>query len=146
MSAAARPMSEQVQELVNLGNGAQRAGNYQEALGHYQKAMEIDPEHPVPQFGALMAAMATGDAELTEELTQRLQETSPDLLAMLNPNGTMGGEMPANSYAGGGMPGGMPPVPQIEGGTPIEGLPSGHPTLYDMGPADTSQPDTTGVR
>jgi len=146
MSAAAQPMSAEVQELVNLGNEAQRANNFEEALSLYQQAMEIDPEHPVPQFGALMVAKATGDEELAESLSQRLQETSPELLAMLNPSGVMGGGMTGNPHAEGGMPGGMPPVPQIEGGTPIEGLPSGHPTLYDIGPADTTQPDTTGVR
>jgi hypothetical protein len=115
MSSAAQPMSPEVQELVNLGNEAQRARNYEEALSLYQQAMEIDAEHPVPQFGALMAAMATGNEELTDELTQRLQETSPELLAMLNPSGTMGGAMPANPHAG-----------------------------VEMGPGDTTQPDSAG--
>ena len=146
MSAAAQPMSEEVQELVNRGNEAQRAGDFDGALVLYQEAMALDPEHPVPQFGALMVAKATGDDELAESLSQRLQETSPELLAMLNPSGGMGGEMPANPHAEGGVPGAMPPVPEIEGGTPIEDLPTGHPTLYDMGPADTTQPDTTGGR
>jgi tetratricopeptide (TPR) repeat protein len=119
MSSAAQPMSPEVQELVNLGNEAQRAKDYEEALSLYQQAMEIDAENPVPQFGALMAAMATGNEELTDELTQRLQETSPELLAMLNPSGTMGGSMggamPANPHAG-----------------------------VEMGPGDTTQPDSAG--
>jgi len=114
-SAAAQPMSAEVQDLVNMGNEAQRAGNYEEALGFYQEAMEIEPKHPVPQFGALMVAMATGDTDLTEELTERLQESSPDLLAMLNTNGTMtgpmGGGMPANPHGEGGMPT-VPPAVQ----------------------------------
>ena len=62
---------------------------------------------------------------------------------MLNPDGSMGGGMPANPHAG-GMPGGMPPVP--EGMDPMEGLPEGHPDLYEVEPADTTAPDTSGVR
>lgn len=155
LPAAARPMSPEVQELVNQGNEAHRAGSYEEAGNFFQEAMGLDPEHPVPQFGALMAAMAAGDNELAESLSQRLQKTSPELLAMLSPDGSMGGGMPpgemtGNPHAGGGMPGGMPPgmpeMPPMEGATPIEGLPQGHPTLFDVGPADTIQPDTSGGR
>lgn len=155
LPAAARPMSPEVQELVNQGNEAHRAGSYEEAGIFFQEAMDLDPEHPVPQFGALMAAMAAGDNELAESLSQRLQETSPELLAMLSPDGSMGGGMPPDGMTGnphadgempGGMPSGMPAMPPMEGATPIEGLPQGHPTLYDVGPADTIQPDTSGGR
>lgn len=142
MPPAAQPMGSEVQELVNQGNEAQRAGSYEEAMGFYREAMTQAPDHPVPQFGALMAAMALGDEALTDSLTTILRETSPDLLAMLNPDGSMGGGMPANPHAQ-GMPGGsaMPPVP--EGMTPMEGLPEGHPTLYDVTP-DSIAPDTSG--
>lgn len=140
-------MPEQAQALVNQGNEAQRAGSFQEAMGYYEEAMALAPDHPVPQFGALMAAMAMGDEALTDSLSAILQETSPELLTMLNPDGSMGGGMPANPHAQGmpgGMPGGMPPVP--EGMTPMEGLPDGHPALYEVEAADTTAPDTTGIR
>jgi hypothetical protein len=145
MPAAAALMSAEVQDLVNQGNEAQRDGNFEEAMDHYRSAMERDPEHPVPQFGALMAAMALGDEALVDTLSQQLQQSAPELLAMLNPDGSMGGGMPANPHAGGmpgGMPGGTPQAP--EGMTPMSGLPQGHPTLYEVGPADTTKPDTTG--
>ena len=141
MSAAAQPMSTEVQGLVNQGNEAQRAREYEAALDFYRQAMELDADHPVPQFGALMAAMALGNQPLADSLIQKLQVTSPDLLAMLNPDGSMGGGMPANPHAG-GMPGATPPQ-----GAPgqAEGLPAGHPTLYEVTP-DTVRPDTSGSR
>jgi hypothetical protein len=141
MPAAAQPMSAEVQELVNQGNEAQRAGNYSTALGLYREAMELAADHPVPQFGALMAAMALGEQALADSLTRKLEATSPELLAMLSPDGSMGGGMPANPHAG-GMPGMAPP----EGATDrVEGLPAGHPVLYEVTP-DTVPPDTSGIR
>ena len=139
--AAAQPMSAQVQELVNQGNEAQRAGDFDAALGFYREAMELASDHPVPQFGALMAAMALGDQTLADSLTRKLQVTSPELLAMLNPDGSMGSGMPAAPHAG-GMPGMAPP----EGASgQVEGLPPGHPVLYEVTP-DTVGPDSSGTR
>ncbi|MFO8173514.1 MAG: hypothetical protein R6T96_04470 [Longimicrobiales bacterium] len=147
MPAAAQPMSQEVQELINLGNEAQRAGRYDEAMTLYREGMALAPDHPVPQFGALMAAMALGDEALTDSLSAILAETSPDLLEMLNPDGSMGGGMPANPHVE-GMPGGMtgdtPAMPPGSGMTPMEGLPEGHPTLYEVEPGDTVPPDTAG--
>ncbi len=134
---AARPMSEKLQGLVDQGNEAQRAGLYQEAMAHYQEAMAEAPDHPIPQFGALMAAMALGDSALAESLRTQLAVTAPELVDMLNPDGSMGG-MPANPHGGmGGM--GMPPM----GGTGEGGLPPGHPALMEVAP-DTVRPDTSG--
>jgi len=147
MSAAAQPMGSEAQELVNRGNEALRAANYQGAMELFQEAMGLIPGHPVPQFGALMAAMALGDESMTDSLSAILQETSPALLAMLRPDGSMGGGMPANPHAQ-GMPGGMPggtPSDSEGGMTPMEGLPQGHPTLYEVEPGDTTAPDTTGL-
>jgi len=133
---AAQPMSPEVQNLVNEGNEAQRAGEYEAALGFYRQAMEKAADHPVPQFGALMAAMALGEDALADSLAERLAVSAPDLLAMLNPDGSMGG-MPQNPHAG-GMPG-MTPPPGTSG--EVQGLPPGHPTLYEVTP-DSAQPDT----
>jgi hypothetical protein len=141
MPSAAEPMSAEVQSFVNQGNEAQRAGEYETALDFYRQGMELAPDHPVPQFGALMAAMALGEDALADSLTQRLAVTSPELLAMLNPDGSMGGGMPENPHAG-GMPG-MTPPPGTSG--EMEGLPPGHPVLFEVTP-DTVQPDTTGAR
>ncbi len=142
--AAARPMSAEIQNFVDQGNEAQRGGEYQVALDLYRQAMQLDPEHPIPQFGALMAAMAIGETALVDSLSKMLETTAPDLLAMLNPDGSMGGGMPANPHQGGmqgGMPGGAPPE-----GAPgqVEGLPAGHPVLYEI-PSDSTLPDTSGV-
>lgn len=142
--AAAQPMSAEVQGFVNQGNDAQRAGEYEVALGFYRQGMALAPDHPVPQFGALMAAMALGEEALADSLVRRLEVTSPELLAMLNPDGSMGGGMPTNPHAGGtpgAMPG-MPPPPGTSGQG--EGLPPGHPVLFEVTP-DTVQPDTAGL-
>ena len=72
MPAAAQPMSADVQSFVNQGNDAQRSGEYEAALAFYQQGMELAPEHPVPQFGALMAAMALGEEALADSLSDML--------------------------------------------------------------------------
>ena len=135
--AAAQPMAEEVQDFVDQGNEAQRPGDFEEALSFYRQAMELDSEHPVPQFGALMAAMAIGDESLADSLTEKLKATSPDLLAMLQPAGGMGGGAPGDPHAGGVMPSMPPPATSGE----VEGLPAGHPVLYELAP-DSTQPDT----
>lgn len=134
-------MSPEVQDLVDRGNEAQRAGSYEEALGFYSAAVELAPEHPVPQFGALMAAIALGDEAMVDSLSERLQNTAPELLSMLNPDGSMGGGTPSDLHTQ-GMSGGRPPTPERM--TPMPGLPQGHPTLYEVGPTDTAPPDTVG--
>ena len=145
MTGAAQPMSPEVQGFVNQGNDAQRSGDYEAALGFYRQAMELASDHPVPQFGALMAALAMGNQALADSLTEKLKVTSPDLLAMLNPDGSMGGGMPANPHAG-VMPGGTPQMPPPQGTSgQVEGLPAGHPTLYEVTP-DTVPPDTAAGR
>ncbi len=125
-SPGAQPMSDAVQDLVNRGNGAQRAGLYQEAKGLYQEAMNLAPDHPVPQFGALMAALALGDSALAESLRAKLQVSAPELVGMLNPDGSMGA---------------VPSDPQ--GGMP--GMPPGHPDVTGATP-DTIRPDTSSTR
>lgn len=142
LSPAARPMTAAVQELVNQGNTAQREGRYAEALELYKEAMELEPEHPVPQFGGLMAALALGDSTLASSLTTNLQASAPELLGMLNSAGGMGGAQPEDPHAGIGdvMPG-MPPAIDP---TQTE-LPSGHPTLPGVAP-DTIRVDTVGAR
>ncbi len=152
------PLTPRVQELVNQGNAAHRAADYQAALGYFTDALAEQPDHPVPQFGAVMAAMAVGDQAMVDSLSAKIQETSPELLGMLNAQGRMGAGMPGgaphagmgggagNPHAGVAMPGGAPVPPSESGMKAMEGLPEGHPTLYDVGPADSLPPDTTGVR
>lgn len=128
--AAAQPMADQVQDLVDRGNEAQREGRYDDALSLYRQAMELAPEHPVPQFGSLMAAMALGDSALADSLRAKLRVSSPDLLGMLNPDGSMGGgmgggAMPPNPHAG--MGGATPDTPPSDPARP--GLPPGHPEI-----------------
>jgi len=123
---ASQPLSDQAQLLVNQGNTAQRDGRYTEALEFFTQALEIHPNHPVPQFGSLMAAMALGDTALARSLREKLEVTGPDLLAMLGPGGGMGGTDP-NAPGASHLPDGA--------------LPPGHPTL-EAAPVDTLSPET----
>ena len=107
-----QPLSDEAQLLVSQGNVAQRGGQYQEALGHFQQVLEMYPEHPVPQFGTLLAAMALGDSSLVQEMRKKLATSGPELLNMLGPGSTMGDGMPG---AGHMPPGALPEGhPQIE--------------------------------
>jgi hypothetical protein len=129
LSPAAQPMSAEVQSLVDQGNTAQREGRYTDALELYQEAMELDPQHPIPQFGALMAATTLGDSALIASLSASLEASAPELLGMLAPGGGMGGGM------------GMPPVADSLTG----GLPPGHPTLPEAS-VDTLPAGPAGSR
>jgi hypothetical protein len=119
---SAQPLSDQAQLLVDQGNNAQRAGRYSDALSHFSQAMEIHPDHAVPQFGSLMAAMAMGDTALVSSLRKKLEITGPELLEMLGPGAGMGGTVPD-------MPDG--------GQLPENAMPPGHPSIQDL-PTDTS--------
>lgn len=116
-------LSERAQALVNDGNAAQRDGRYSDALDLFGQALEIHPDHPVPQFGSLMAAMAVGDTALAASLREKLETTGPELLEMLGPGGTMGGMQP-----------GSPGSAHVPGGA----MPPGHPQI------ETTPPDTAG--
>ena len=118
-----QPLIDQAQDLVNQANTAQREGRYAEALDLFKQVLEIHPNHPVPQFGGLMAATAVGDTALAQSLREKLTTTGPELLEMLGPGGTMGGMAP-------GAPG--------AGHMPSGGMPLGHPTVDP--PVDTPQP------
>lgn len=98
----AQPLSDEAQEFLDRGNLAQREGRYGDALAFYRQAMELAPEHAVPQFGALMAAMALGDSALADSLRTKLQASSPELLEMLHPGGGMGGGMMPSDHPGPG--------------------------------------------
>lgn len=122
-SVASQPLSEAAQELVNQGNAAQRAGRYDEALDYFTQALELHPDHPVPQFGTLLAASAAGDTVLARSMREKLATTGPELLEMLGPEGMMGGEPSGGAHM---PPGSMPP---------------GHPPVSPS-PADTVSPRT----
>jgi hypothetical protein len=119
-SLAAQPLSEEAHDFLDRGNDAQREGRYTEALALYRQAMELAPEHPVPQFGVYLAAMALGDSALADSLRAELEVSSPDLLQMMHPGAGMGGGM------GGGLGGMAPGLPP--GADPHRSvLPPGHP-------------------
>jgi len=112
--AVSQPLTDQAQNLVNQANTAQREGRYAEALDLFKQALEIHPNHPVPQFGGLMAATAVGDTALAQSLREKLATTGPELLEMRGPGGNMGGMAPevpgAEHVPSGGMPPGHPNV------------------------------------
>ena len=105
-AAPSQPLSAEAQALVTQGNEAQREGRYAEARDLFGKAMEIHPNHPVPQFGSLLAAMALGDTAMVASLREKLAVTGPDLLAMVSPGGGMGSMAPGAEHM---PPGAMPP-------------------------------------
>jgi len=121
-----QPLSDQAQLLVNQGNTAQREGRYADALDYFSQALEMPTDHPVPQFGSLMAAIAVGDTALAQSLREKLEVTGPELLGMLGAEETMGGTAPATPGAS---------------HTPEGALPPGHPTSGGK-PEDTLRPDT----
>lgn len=150
---AARAMTQEVQEMVEEGNQAQRDGRYQEALDFYTRGMDADPDHPIPQFGALMASLALGDSALADSLRQGLEVSAPELVRTLGPGGSMGGMMNPHGAGeaggdphaglGGMMPGMMPPA----GDSGAGGLPPGHPMLFERVPdtaADVSGDTASG--
>jgi tetratricopeptide (TPR) repeat protein len=108
--AGAQPLSDEAQALVAQGNEAQRNGQYQEALDYFSEALEIHPDHAVPQFGSLMAATAVGDTALARTLREKLAVTGPELLEMLGPGGGMGGAAGGVHSPDSGMPPGHPEV------------------------------------
>lgn len=121
-SAASPALPDNAQSLVDQGNTAQRAGQYADALSFYQEAMALAPEHAVPQFGALMAAMAIGDSISAESLRERLEENGPDLLSMLEPGGAMQGgtaNQPSDPHT---VPGELPPGHPATGVAPFDTL------------------------
>jgi tetratricopeptide (TPR) repeat protein len=116
-SPAAQPLSEEAHEFLDRGNDAQREGRYADALALYRQAMELAPDHPVPQFGVYMAATALGDSALADSLRATLEVSSPDLLEMMHPGGGMGGGMGREMAPG--LPPGADPHRSV--------LPPGHP-------------------
>jgi len=127
---ASRPLSDQAQLLVNQGNTAQREGRYAEALAFFGQASDIHPNHAVPQFGGLLAAMAVGDTALAQSFREKLEVSGPELLAMLGPGGTMGGMTSSE--------------PEL-GSSGEAALPPGHPVFTDVA-VDSVLPDTGSAR
>ena len=106
---ASQPLSEEAQALVNQGNSAQREGRYSEALALFGQALDIHPDHAVPQFGSLLAATALGDTALVQSLREQLAISGPELLDMLGSGSAMGGMDPGAPGAAHMPSGGMPP-------------------------------------
>ena len=91
-------LTAEVQDLVDQGNLAVREGRYADGLSLFRQAMEGQPGHAVPQFGALMAAMALNETALVDSLRKELEFTGPELLSMLGPGGAMGGGTTPNPH------------------------------------------------
>lgn len=118
------PLSDEAQALVNEANTALREERHADALALFGEAMGIHPDHPVPQFGSLMAATALGDTALVRSLREKLAVTGPELLQMFGPDAAMGGsDMPGAGH----MPG-------------AGALPEGHPSLEGAVPDTTLPP------
>jgi len=119
--AASQPLSDQAQLLVDQGNSAHREGRYTEALDFFSQAMDMHPNHPVPQFGSLLAATALGDTTLAQVLREKLAVTGPELLGMLGPGESMGGMAPTAPGASHLPEGALPPGHPTSEGEPEEG-------------------------
>lgn len=109
--AGAQTLSEEAQLLVDQGNSALREERFEDALALFGQVLTIHPDHPVPQFGELMAATAVGDTALAIAMREKLAITGPELLEMFGPEGAgMGGAVSSGHMPTGGMPPGHPAV------------------------------------
>lgn len=121
--AVSNPLSQDAQLLVDQGNAAQRDGRYADALDLFNRALEIHPDHPVPQFGTLMAAMAIGDTARVQDMRRKLATTGPELLEMLGPGGAMGAPMPGSGHMPSGtLPEGHPDTLSLPGAVVSSGM------------------------
>lgn len=67
-------------ELVSAldsGSAAYRRGDYQDALGHYREAVEIDDDVAAGWFGVYMAQLALGNPEAADSAMTRVQDLAP---------------------------------------------------------------------
>jgi len=70
-------MSPQAVAQLDSGNAAYRAGNHQEALTHYRRVTELEPDQSPGWFGLHMANLALGNRASADSALERVQSLAP---------------------------------------------------------------------
>jgi tetratricopeptide (TPR) repeat protein len=78
---------EAVTTQLDSGNAAYAAGDFHEALRHYQAAAEAGPDIPSTWFGVYMAQHALGNLPAAESALARTRNEAPGA-SLLRPGGT----------------------------------------------------------
>lgn len=67
----------EVREALDSGNVTYRRGDYEAALEHYNRAVEMDDRVAAGWFGIYMAQLALGNPEAADSAMVRAQELAP---------------------------------------------------------------------
>ena len=98
----------QLVEALDSGTVAFREHRFEDALAHYQRATELEPEQPSGWFGISMAQEALGNTEAADEAMERVRGLAPGA-TILRPDTVgegAGSGGSGESGGGGGMAGG----------------------------------------
>jgi len=122
--AAGVPLPQAAKDLLEAGNSAYRAKQFDVAIARYREAAVAAPKHAAPWFGVYMAATATKNAALADSANERVQALSADTSALT---------AHADAAAGPG------PLPPGHPGSTSK-LPAGHPSTETQLPAGHPAP------
>jgi len=108
-------------DLLNAGNDAYRAKQFDIAIAKYREAATAAPKHAAPWFGIFMAASATNNSLLADSASARVQALSADTSALTaHTDAASGAALPPGHPAAGEK------LPQGHPDTKAQ-LPAGHP-------------------
>lgn len=79
METAAGSLPAELQEHLDEGNAAYRDGDYDEALGHFQRAVEAEPQLAAAWYGVGMAQKALGDAPAADSAMAEVHRLAPEV-------------------------------------------------------------------
>lgn len=102
------------QALLDSGNAAFRAQDFDAALRHYANARARQPEHAAPWFGTYMVAQATKNSALADSALRMVRQRAPEMQA--HPIGPAAGLPPSRPPT--------LPYPPHQPGPPTQGKPS----------------------
>ena len=83
-AAESAPLTADQRTLLDAGNAAFRAGQYEAALGHYRAVSRAAPDNAAGYYGIAMAARKLGDVALADSATRMMREHSAAWDAMLS--------------------------------------------------------------
>ena len=76
-STAGRELSAEAMAQLDSGNVAYRAGDYQQALGHYRRVIEMAPDDATGWFGIYMAQDALGNRAAADSAIAEARRRNP---------------------------------------------------------------------
>jgi hypothetical protein len=119
--SVANPLPPAAMGLLEAGNNAYRAKQFDVAIAKYREAAAAAPKHAAPWFGVFMAASASGNTALADSASARVQMLSADTSALTAHTDAASGAAlpPGHPTAGAKLPPGHP--------DPKAQLPPGHP-------------------